>query len=95
MKANILRTIVLKPIVELLVLAEIKTLLLQLPLQIPIGLSNEKETWMLLLNCPDHVDPVLGGRPLTRAAAPRSLEDRIQQKHRHIAADAIALTRDI
>ena len=49
---------------------------------------------MRFLDGRDHINPVFGCRPLARAAAPGALEDRIQQKHRHIAADAIALAGD-
>ena len=43
MKADTLRIAVLQPVIELLVVAEVESLLLQLPLQVPIGLGNEEE----------------------------------------------------
>src|SRR6266404_2359616 len=94
MKANTLRVVVLQAVIELLVVAEVESLLLKLPLQVPISLGNEEEAGMRFFDGGDHINPVLRGRPLTRAAAPGALEDRIGQKHRHIAADAVALTSD-
>ena len=49
---------------------------------------------MCSLDGGDHVTPVLGWRPLPRTASPGAFEDLVQQKHRHVATDTIALSRN-
>src|SRR5580704_7101203 len=94
MKPNPLCIVMLQAIIEPLVVAEVEPLLLQLPLQVPVSLGNEAEVWMRSLDGRDHVTPVLGCRPLPCTTAPGAFEDLVQQKHGHIATDAIALSRD-
>ena len=94
MKSNILCILVLQPVVELLVVAEVESLLLKLPLQIPVRLCDEKKIRIRLFDA-----------RISQASTPSLAEDRlgfptfarrsIQHKHRHIAADAIALIGDI
>ena len=62
---------VLHPVVELLVVAEVEPLLLQLPLQVPVGLGDEPELRMLRLDRRDDRRPVVVGR-LAPAGLPRS-----------------------
>src|SRR5271165_7010058 len=76
---------------EPLVVAEVETLLLQLPLQVPVSLGNKEKVRMRFLSGGDYVAPVLGFRPRPCTAAPRAFEDCVQQQHRHVAANAIAL----
>ena len=93
-KAKALWVVVFKPVIERLVVTHVESLLVKLPLQAPIGFGNEEEAGMRLLDGGDYIDPVLACRPLTRACAPGALEDRIQQKHRHIEANTVTLTGD-
>ena len=44
MKPDALGVVVLQPIIEPLVVAEVEPLLLQLPLQVPVSLGNEAES---------------------------------------------------
>src|SRR6266481_6721571 len=91
MKANTLRVVVLQAVIELLVVAEVETLLLKLPLQVPISLGNEEEAGMPFLDDGDHIKPVLRCQRRTCEVTPRADEDCIQEEHRHVAANAIAL----
>src|SRR5208282_4740305 len=91
MKPNILCIVMLQAIIEPLVVAEAEPLLLQLPLQVPVSLGNEEEVRLRSLDGKDHVAPVFGWRPFTRTAAPGAFEDLVQQKHGHVATDAITL----
>ena len=50
MKADTFRIIMLKPVIESLVIAEVKPMLLQLILQVPISLGNEAHVRVRLLN---------------------------------------------
>ena len=49
MQADALCIAVLQSVVELLVVAEVETLLLEFPLQIPVGLGNKEKAGMLFL----------------------------------------------
>ena len=71
-KPNTLRVVVFEAVIEPLVVAEIESLLLQLPLQVPIGLGDEEEMRMFLLDGRDYLAPVLGRRYLSCACRPRS-----------------------
>src|SRR6201987_4543121 len=64
MKPNTLCVAMLQTIIESFVVAEVESLLLQHPLQVPVGLGNEEEVRMRSLDGGDHVAPVLGWRPL-------------------------------
>ena len=68
---------VLHPIVKLLVVTEVETLLLELPLQVPVSLGDKEKTGMLLLDGGDHIDPVLRCGPQSRTSAPGALENRV------------------
>src|SRR5580692_1994521 len=94
MKPNSLCIVMLQAIVEPLVVTEVEPLLLQLPLQVPVGLGNEAEVRMRSLDGWDHVTPILGWRPLPCTTAPSTFEDLVEQKHGHVATDAITLSRD-
>ena len=50
---------------------------------------------MLLLDCRDHVKPILCCRLLSRATSPSTLEDRIEQQHCHVATHAVALAGNV
>ena len=71
MKANPLGVAVFQPIVKLLVVAEVESLLLKLPLQIPICLGNKEEAGMCFLNGGDHIRPVLRWRAVDLRGCPR------------------------
>src|SRR5271170_2207144 len=94
MKPNTLCIIMLEAIIEPLVVAEVEPQLLQLPLQAPVSFGHEEELRMPSLDGCDYATPVLVWRPLPCAAAPGAFEDPVQQKHSHVAADTITLSRD-
>ena len=50
MHAHALGIVVFQPVVQPLVVAEIESLLLELPLQVPIGLGDEKKVGMRALD---------------------------------------------
>ena len=95
MKPDAFRIFMLQPIIKPLVVAEIEAMLLQFPLLVPVSLGNEADVRMRSLNGGDHVIPVFGRRSLPSSAAPRALENLIQQKHGHVATDAITLSHNI
>ena len=82
---------VLHPVVEFLVVAEVETLLLQLPLQIPIRLGDEPELRVPALDRRDHRRPVVVVGFGPGAATPRALEGGVQHEHGHVAPNAVAL----
>src|SRR5271157_1992333 len=47
---------------------------------------------MRSLESRDHLTPVLGWRPVPCTTVPRAFEDLVQEKHGHVAADAITLS---
>ena len=65
------RIAALQPIKEFLVITEIESLLLQFPLQVPIGLGSEDEPAMLFLDGRNHINPVLRSGPLACLIRPR------------------------
>src|SRR5262249_10555073 len=85
----------LQPIVQTLVVTEAEAELLQLPLKSPEGFGKEQEIRAGARYWSDRNGPVLGRRTRTGAVAPGPLEDRVQHQHRHIAADPVALVRDL
>src|SRR5215469_7595995 len=95
MKPNALRVSMFQPVIQPLVITEIETLLLEFPFEIPVSLGDEEEIRMRLHYRRDHVHPIIGGGGCADVALPRALEDGVEQKHRHVAAQAIALGGDI
>ena len=91
MKASAFCVVMLQAIVEPLVVAEIKALLLQLPFQVPIGFSDEAEVRVSMLDRRNHVNPILRRRCRSCATTPGAYENGIQEQHRHIATHAVAL----
>src|SRR3954465_10245881 len=75
MQADALSIAVLQPVVEFLVVAEIKTLLLEFPLQVPICLSDKEETRMLLLGGRDRINPIFRFWTRPSPQAPSPFED--------------------
>ena len=89
-----LRVVVHQAVVEPLVVAVVEALLLQRPLEIPVGLGHEHEAWMRALHSGDHGRPVVGVRSGPTALTPRALEGVVHHQHRHVAAHAVALRGD-
>ena len=94
-QTNVLGVTMLKAVVELLVVAVIEALLLKLPLKIPVGLGDELEVPVRVLDRRDQDPPVIVGRGGTRPRAPGASEDRIEHQHRHVAAHTVALRGDL
>ena len=94
MKPNALCVFMLQTIIEALVVTEVEPPLLQLPLQIPVSLGNKEKVRMRSRDGRNRVSPVFGWRPLPCTTAPGAFEDLVQQKHGHVATDAITLSRD-
>src|SRR5215471_244054 len=91
MKADALCMGVFHPIVELLVVAEIETLPLEFPFQVPVSLRDKEKFRMLVLSGRDHVHPILCFRPRPGTRTPSPFENRVHRQHRHVTANAIAL----
>ena len=75
-----------QPVVQTLVVAVVEALLLQVPFEVPIGFGQEGEAGMGPAHGRDRRRPERRRRP-----APGALEDLGQDKHRHVAAHAVAL----
>src|SRR5215475_13621199 len=58
MRSDTLRSIMLQTVIQSLVVAVIETLLLQFPLQIPIGFGDEEDVRMSLPNGGNKIRPV-------------------------------------
>ena len=86
--------VVHEAVVEPLVVAVVEALLLQRPLEIPVGLGHEHEAGMGALHSGDHGRPVVGVRSGPTALTPRALEGVVHHQHRHVAAHAVALRGD-
>ena len=95
MKPDTLGIVMFQTIIELFIVAEVESLLLQLPLQVPIGLGHEQEPGESQFNGPDHFGPIVGRWAGSRPGSPGPLEDAVHEKHGHIAADAVALAGHI
>src|SRR5882672_4130001 len=91
---NAFCAIVLQPVIEPLVVAEIEPQLLQLPFHVPVSFRNKLERRILFLDSRDHISPVFRCRTLARATVPGLPENRAKNQHRHVASNAIALARD-
>src|SRR5262249_35060173 len=91
MLANALCAAMLQPVVQFLVVAKVKTLLLKLPLHVPVRLSDKQEPGMFFLDPRDYLTPIFGFWPVARSNSPSAFEDRVHEQHRHVAANAIAL----
>ena len=81
----------LQAIVEPLVIAKIKAALLQFPLEIPVGLRDKQKILVRFLDRGNDRVPVFLGRSIAGSLSPGALKDLIEQKHRHIAANPVAL----
>jgi hypothetical protein len=73
-------------IVQPLVVAVVEALLLQVPLEVPIGLGQKGEAAMSVAHGRDRLWP-----ERRRREGPGALKDLRQQEHRHVAAQAVAL----
>ena len=93
--ANLVAALVHEPVVQALVVTEAEAVLLERPLEIPVGLGKEDEARVPGGDSRNHGVPVLPGRPRAGALAPRALEDVVQHQHRHVAADSVALLGDV
>src|SRR5262245_25846096 len=93
-KPYTIRITMLQTVVEPLVVTKVEPLLLQLPFEVPISLGDKEKVRISSLNHGDKVAPVFRCRLFSRTAAPRAFEDRIEQQHRHVAANAVALACD-
>src|SRR5687767_12590997 len=82
-------------IIESLVITEVESLLLQLPLSIPVCLSDKKKLAWRTFYRRNQIGPVFSGGLQSGAAAPGLFKDRVQEKHRHIAANAVTLAGDV
>jgi hypothetical protein len=49
---------VLQPIVKFLVVAEVKTALLEFPLEVPVSLSDEEEAGILVFDGRNYINPI-------------------------------------
>lgn len=72
-----------------------RSLALKLPLKIPVGLGDELELRLSVLDRRDQNLPVIVGRCGARACPPGPREDRVEHQHRHVAAHAVALRGDL
>src|SRR5688572_31159223 len=90
MQPKAFRVVVSETVVQPLVVAVVEALLLKLPLQIPVSLRDEEKLRMRLLQRGYDIAPVFRRGRSTCAAAPRALEDRADEQHRHVAAYAVA-----
>src|SRR5687767_11391848 len=95
MSSHTFGTFVQQPVVEPFVVAEVKAQLLQLPLEVPIRFRDEDKIRKLFLDRWNYSAPVFTRRPLPGPASPGFCKYFVQEKHRHVAADAIGLLRDI
>src|SRR5262245_9717399 len=84
----------LQTVVEPLVVTKVEPLLFQLPFEVPVSLGDKEKVRISSLNDRYKVEPVLRCRRFSHTAAPRAFEDRIEQQHRHVAANTVALARD-
>src|SRR6516225_3584734 len=82
---------VFQAIVELLVVAKIESLLLELPFKVPICFRNKKKARMRLFHRWNDLAPIVRWRARPGAVAPGSLEYGIDEQHRHVASHAVAL----
>jgi len=91
-KANALWVVVFKPVIESLVVTDVESLLVKLPLQTPVGSAMKSkpgcDCLMAGITSTSTRLPAVDPRGCSRGA----LDDRIQQKHRHIAANTVTLT---
>src|SRR5262245_49097440 len=74
-------------VVEALVVGVVEALLLHVPFAVPIHLGHETEVRRLLAHAARRFRP-----EQWRAYPPSPLEDIWQHQHRHVAADAVALS---
>src|SRR5262249_55920428 len=94
METYTLRIAMLQAVVEPLVVTKVEPLLLQLPFEVPVSLGNKKKFRISGLNDRNKIAPVFRCRRFSRATAPGAFEDRIEQQHRHVAANTVALAGD-
>ena len=83
------------PVVEPLVVAEVESLLLQRPLEVPVGLGDEHGLRVCAAQFGDDGRPELLGRLRPGPAAPGLGEDLVDHQHGHVAADPVALRGDV
>ena len=92
-KTNAFGILVFQAIVEPLVVTEVKSFLLQLPLQVPIGFGDEKEVricFCLTAGIASTQYSVGGVAPARLPQVRSKIE--FSSKHRHVAAHTVALT---
>src|SRR5208337_3167884 len=81
MQADAFRILMLQPVIQPFVIAEVEAFLFQLPLQVPVGFGDEAEVRSQLLDSGNHVNPILGNWFWPRSPAPRAFEHRVQEQH--------------
>lgn len=77
-------------VVETLVVAVVKALLHQRPLEVPVRLGDVPQA----RRARHHRGPVLVGRPRPRFRPPRPLKDVVRHQHRHVAPHGVAVLPD-
>ena len=86
---------VFHPVIEFLVVAVIKTLLLRFPLEVPVCLGDEPELPVPAFDRRDHRRPVVVDRLYSCTRPPGTLEDMVQHEHSHVAPDTVTLIGDL
>ena len=89
------RRLVEEAVVEPLVVAVVEAELLELPLEIPVGLGGEQHVGMDGSDGGDDVGPVLGVGHRTGPFAPGAAEHVVEHEHRHVAAHAVGEAADV
>jgi hypothetical protein len=82
-------------VVQALVVAEVDALIDEVGFAIPVRLCEEEELGMEAPQRTCHLAPVRLGSNGLQPIAPRRRSDVVEEEHRHVAADAVALLRDV
>src|SRR5215210_6961881 len=72
---------VFQTVVQPLVITVVKSLLLKLPLEVPVGLCDEQDARISLTRGLDDIRPIFSPWCLTCTRSPGSLEDWIRHEH--------------
>ena len=94
-KPHTLRVFVFEAVIETLVVAIVKSLLLQFPLQVPVSLRNKPEIGVLLFNGLNYPGPVISLRSGSCPHAPGPFKNIIYKKHGHVTANAVTLACNV
>jgi len=95
MRHNRAHGLALQPVAKPLVIRIVEALLQQIPFHVPIHFGDEQRVGVMVFDRRDHHRPEFQRGRMAGAFAPGLGKNPVGDQHRHVAANAVALGRDV